>query len=474
MFSLPFLPVLLWTDILVYVLLFAISLAFFYIPKHVHLVTPWKAVFKRKRGVISAMILLCYVVIGLLDSVHFRLAIDNNGSNEQQHYATEVLSVLDVIVMPLRQRVEKTYSEPFASHSFVREMQQTEQLELDYNFPKLEYGGQHLESGQSKWLDIQNTVLDSSLMGVGIWLGLSALLLLWLLSRQKHKDNAQHWLHIVKGQSDYPIWTALFMLLLIILFIVNIIALSADYHILGTDKVGQDVLYQSLKSVRTGLVIGTLTTLVMLPLALSLGIAAGYFRGWVDDVIQYIYTTLNSIPGVLLIAAAVLMLQVYMNNHPENFVTIAERADMRLLFLCIILGVTSWTGLCRILRGETLKLREAEYVLAARSLGVSKFNILRRHILPNVMHIVMISVVLDFSGLVLAEAVLSYVGVGVDPSMISWGNMINSARLEMARDPVVWWSLTAAFLSMFVLVLAANLFADVVRDAFDPRAQNSK
>jgi len=208
---------------------------------------------------------------------------------------------------------------------------------------------------------------------------------------------------------------------------------------------------------------------VMLPFALFMGIAAGYFRGWIDDVIQYIYTTLNSIPGVLLIAAAVLMLQVYMNNHPENFATIAERADMRLLFLCIILGLTSWTGLCRILRGETLKLREADYVLAARSLGAGSLTILHRHILPNLMHIVMIAIVLDFSGLVLAEAVLSYVGVGVDPSMISWGNMINGARLEMARDPVVWWSLTAAFFSMFTLVLAANLFSDVVQNAFDPR-----
>jgi peptide/nickel transport system permease protein len=85
------------------------------------------------------------------------------------------------------------------------------------------------------------------------------------------------------------------------------------------------------------------------------------------------------------------------------------------------------------------------------------------------MHIVLISVVLDFSGLVLAEAVLSYVGVGVDPSMNSWGNMINSARLEMAREPMVWWPLLAAFVFMFVLVLAANLFSDVVRDAFDPR-----
>jgi peptide/nickel transport system permease protein len=189
-------------------------------------------------------------------------------------------------------------------------------------------------------------------------------------------------------------------------------------------------------------------------------------------VVQYIYTTLNSIPHVLLIAAAILMLQVYINSHPDLFETTVERADIRLLFLCIILGVTSWTGLCRLLRGESLKLRESEYIQAAVSFGVPHVRIITRHILPNVMHIVLITVVLDFSGLVLAEAVLSYVGVGVDPTMNSWGNMINGARLEMAREPVVWWSLLSAFLFMFTLVLAANLFSDAVRDAFDPRTRD--
>jgi len=212
----------------------------------------------------------------------------------------------------------------------------------------------------------------------------------------------------------------------------------------------------------------------MLPFAVLLGIMAGYYRGKVDDVIKYLYTTLSSIPGVLLIAAAILSLQVYMDNNAELFETVTERADLRLLFLCIILGITSWTGLCRMLRGETLKLSEMDYIQAANAFGVSKFKIILRHILPNVMHIVLIAIVLDLSGLVLAEAVLSYVGEGVDPSMISWGNMINSARLEMAREPAVWWSLVAAFLFMFTLVLAANLFSDAVRDAFDPRLTRSK
>jgi peptide/nickel transport system permease protein len=241
--------------------------------------------------------------------------------------------------------------------------------------------------------------------------------------------------------------------------------------VLGTDKVGQDVFYLSLKSIRTSLVIGTLTTLVMLPLGAAVGIMAGYFRGWVDDVIQYLYTTLNSIPGVLLIAASVLMMQVYIDTHPELFPTAAQRADLRLLFLCIILGLTSWTGLARLLRGEALKLRELEYIQAAHAFGVSHTRILGRHILPNVMHIIIISLVMDFSGLVLAEAVLSYVGVGVDPSTTSFGTMINNARLEMAREPMVWWALAAAFGFMFVLVLVANLFADAVRDGFDPRVR---
>ena len=107
--------------------------------------------------------------------------------------------------------------------------------------------------------------------------------------------------------------------------------------------------------------------------------------------------------------------------------------------------------------------------MAAQAFGVTDGRILLRHILPNLMHIVIITLVMDFSGLVLAEAVLSYVGIGVDPATISFGMMINNARMELAREPMVWWSLAAAFTAMFALVLSANLLADAVRDAFDPR-----
>src|SRR6185369_15107334 len=205
--------------------------------------------------------------------------------------------------------------------------------------------------------------------------------------------------------------------------------------------------------------------------AVVLGILAGYIKGWVDEIIQYLYTTLSSVPNVLLIAACVLMMQVFIDTHPDMFETGAERSDVRLFLLCMILGLTGWATLCRLLRAETMKLRELDYVQAATAFGVSHLRIMVRHIFPNVVHLIIITTVLDFSALILYEAVLSYVGVGVDPSMNSFGGMINLARSEMSRDPVVWWSFAAAFCFMVALVLAANLLADGVRDAFDPRAR---
>jgi peptide/nickel transport system permease protein len=383
----------------------------------------------------------------------------------------EVLSALDMVLGSLRTKREKTYSAPLAAQLYAKETVELPGGGQAREFPRLKYGGAALKDpARERGTDVALTGTAGVAAGVAVWL-LAAALVAGFAVRKNGVAFNRAWRLMWRGETDVP-WSAI-LLTLLAFFVLGgaTMALAAKYHVLGTDKVGQDVLYQSLKSVRTGLVIGTLTTLVMLPFAIALGIAAGYLGGWVDDVIQYVYTTLNSIPGVLLIAASVLMMQVYIDGHPELFPTAAQRADLRLLFLCIILGITSWTGLCRLLRGEALKLKELEYIQAAQAFGVRHHRIITRHILPNVMHIVLISVVMEFSGLVLAEAVLSYVGVGVDPSMNSFGTMINNARLEMARDPMVWWSLAAAFVFMVTLVLAANLFADAVRDAFDPRVR---
>jgi peptide/nickel transport system permease protein len=248
-------------------------------------------------------------------------------------------------------------------------------------------------------------------------------------------------------------------------------ALWPYYHVFGTDQTGNDVLYQATKSIRTAVVIGSLSTLATLPLAVLFGILAGYYKGRIDDGIQYLYTVLSSIPSVLLISAFVLMIQVFIDKNPTMFETGLERADVRLFLLAVILGVTGWAQLARLLRAETLKLGELDYVQAARAFGVSDGRIMRRHILPNLTHIVVIVSVLDFSGLVLYEAVLSYVGVGVDPNTNSFGTMINGALTEMSRDPVVWWNLFTAFAFMVTLVLSMTIFASAVREAFDPRAR---
>jgi peptide/nickel transport system permease protein len=402
----------------------------------------------------SLVFLAVYVVLGLLDSVHFQPALAQKAGSSQTVYSSEVLSALDLALSHLRGRGEKTYSAPLATRSYAKEQLELPDGRQVREFPRLRFGGEHLKDEAQHVGDLVKRAAAGLAIAVLVW-GASG----FLLQRLKRRNPA------------IP-WSAAYVALGVILAIAGpTLALATGYHVLGTDKVGQDVLYLALKSVRTSLVIGTVTTLVLLPLGIALGVMAGYFKGWVDDAIQYFYTTLNSIPGVLLIAAFVLMLQVVIERNAELFPTAAHRADVRLLALCAILGLTSWTGLARLLRGETLKLSGLEYIQAAHAFGVSDTRILSRHILPNVAHIVIIALVMDFSGLVLAEAVLSYVGVGVDPSTTSFGTMINAARLEMGREPVVWWSLAAAFVFMFVLVLAANLFADAVRDGFDPRVR---
>ncbi len=466
--------VILWTDALIF-LLIALVLVFGRLAaSREHLRTPWRSVGQSRMGMGALVVLSVYVLIGVLDSVHYKPLLPEAAQRAKITHSNEVLSLLDYLLTPLREQQEKTYSSPLSTHLYSKEnIEQADGL-MKRGYPRLKHGGAHLQNPEQEWAaDVAWTAIIGAVEAIFVWLLMIGAITLWRGYRAGY-SFLQQCQRIIFRKTDIP-WHVIFIVLGIILLLAFVAAnLGVKYHLLGTDKVGEDVFYQALKSVRTGLVIGTLTTLIMLPAAIMMGIMAGYFRGWVDDVIQYIYTTLSSIPGVLLIAAAILMLHVYMNEHSEEFTSLIERADLRLLFLCIILGVTSWTGLCRLLRGEALKLRELDYVQAAQAFGVRHFTIIIRHILPNVLHIVMISVVLDFSGLVLAEAVLSYVNIGVDPTMNSWGNMINSARLEMAREPIVWWSLTAALIFMFTLVLAANLFSDVVRDAFDPSLRGGK
>lgn len=436
----------LWTDVFFLTLLALSTLVILISLRKQHIRRSLGLIFHRPIAVAAGIVLLFFISIGVLDSIHF--VVEDKASETAN-------SLLDKILSPLGENSEKTYSAPLALKQFVTDTILVNGV-VKQIYPALFYPAQWVKTEAEKEAVIQRTLhgaLWCSVFVMACFITLFAMLRLFL--HQKIFTPAQI--------------SALITLGVLSFFVVWAYDLSRVFHVLGTGQIGQDVFYFTIKSIRTGLIIGLLTTLFMLPLALFLGMIAGYFGGIVDDLIQYLYTTLSSIPGVLLITASVLSLQAYISNHPDQFRTLSQSADARLLALCFILGVTSWTSLCRLLRAEALKLREIDYVLAARALGSNWFTIMRKHLLPNVMHIVVITLVLDFSYLVMAEALLSYVGVGVSPMTISWGNMINSARLELARDPIVWWPMFAAFLFMFLLVLSINLFADAVRDAFDPR-----
>ena len=219
-------------------------------------------------------------------------------------------------------------------------------------------------------------------------------------------------------------------------------------HWLGTDVLGRDVFYLMLKGIRVALLIGGFTSLLVIPIALFFGISAGYFGGRIDDAVFFLISTLASIPSLLLLIALIMAL---------------GRGTTQ---VCVALGITSWVSLARLTRAETLRLRESDYVEAARALGVSNLKIILRHILPNLAHLVVITFVLLFSGMVLSETILAYLGVGVEGS---WGQMIDQAKDELSREPVIWWNLLAASTALFTLLLAVNLVGDALRDVLDPR-----
>ncbi len=224
-------------------------------------------------------------------------------------------------------------------------------------------------------------------------------------------------------------------------------------HLLGTDLLGRDVVYRTLKGARVALLIGGLTSLVVIPIALLFGVSAGYWGRRIDDAVFFAMTVLASVPSLLLLIALIMVL------------------GKGTVQVCVALGVTGWVHFCRIARGETLKLREADFVAAARALGVSDVGIIRRHILPNIAHLIIITFALSFTALVLSETILSYLGIGLEGS---WGQMIDQARNELSRTPIIWWNLAGASIALFTLVLAVNVIADAMRDIIDPRTRREE
>ncbi|MBP8162349.1 MAG: ABC transporter permease, partial [Propionivibrio sp.] len=291
-----FLPVFLWSDLLIWLLVLAGIVLGALSSRNPPMRAAWRRVGRSRTGMAAATVLVAFVSIGLLDSLHYRARLEGAGAGEPAAHAVEVLSVLDYLTTSVRTRLEKTYSEPLAMRSYAKEFVEVREADGSVHpirdFPRLKFGGAHLGEDETQRIgDIVKRVLAAEALAVLILATLS-FGPARILARNGVCSVSEAWRAIWRGESDFA-WNAVLITLGVLLLVAApLAALCVDYHVFGTDKVGQDVFYQILKSIRTALVIGLVTTLVTLPLAIGLGILAGYFRGWVDDVIQYLYTTL--------------------------------------------------------------------------------------------------------------------------------------------------------------------------------------
>ena len=220
---------------------------------------------------------------------------------------------------------------------------------------------------------------------------------------------------------------------------------------LGTDRQGRSILVRAISSINVAMSVGLITGLLAVGIGTVLGALAGFFGRRVDDAIVWLYSTVQSIPYLLL-------LLVLSYSASQIF-------GKGITTVYVAFGATFWTGHCRVIRGEVLKLREADYITAARALGAGWPRILLGHVLPNVAHLSFVYFSLVFIGAIKAEVILSFLGLGVQ-GQPSWGIMIDQARAELAVD--FYWQIGAATAFMFVLVLAFNVFTDALQDALDP------
>ncbi len=219
---------------------------------------------------------------------------------------------------------------------------------------------------------------------------------------------------------------------------------------LGADKWGRDVLQKTVKGSETSLFVGFAAALLAVFLGTVLGALAGYRGGWIDDLLNWVYNVFTSIPYLLLILAVAAVL--------------GQKGSLTVV---LILGLTGWTGIFRLIRAEYLKHRVREYVQAADAIGASHARRMFVHILPNVSHVVLVQLSLHVVLFIKSEVVLSFLGFGVGVDTVSWGSMLAEAQSELLLG--YWWQLAAATAAMAVLVTAFSLFTDALRDALDPR-----
>jgi len=218
--------------------------------------------------------------------------------------------------------------------------------------------------------------------------------------------------------------------------------------LLGTDILGRSVLWRVIAGAQTAVTIGLATTVLAVPFGTALGLAAGYFGGWLDAVINWVYSVVVSVPDILLITA------------------ISYAMGKGLSSMCVAIAATSWVGIMRLVRGEVLKHKDSDYVLAARSLGAGSRRIMFSEILPNVVHVAIVTSSLVLLASVKAEVILTYLGLGIQDGA-SWGLLITGASQDLTND--IWGPLVGTVTAMFLLIYSLSAIGDALRDVLDPR-----
>ena len=242
-------------------------------------------------------------------------------------------------------------------------------------------------------------------------------------------------------------------------------------HWLGTDYLGRDCFLRAVGGIATAVKVGVTASVIAAVIGVTLGLLAGYYGGRIDSFVMWLYSTFAAMPTLLFILAfALLFTKDYLAEEltlPLKVCAKALHTEPGMLAVYLAIGLTGWVSLCRVTRAEAMKLKNNTFVNAARVSGVSTTVIIFRHILPNIMHLVIIYFTLRFAYAVMTEVLVSYLGLGVQ-SAPSWGVMISDGQERLWRG--VWWEVAAASGFMFILVLSLNLLGDGLRDILDPKS----
>jgi len=228
-------------------------------------------------------------------------------------------------------------------------------------------------------------------------------------------------------------------------------------HWLGTDEDGRDTLTRLIYGAQVTLTVAFLAVAVSLLVGGTVGLVAGFYGGWIDNLLMRFVDVLLSIPAIYLLILLTIL-------QPKIGPIVLSTADPRTL--AVIIAIVGWGGLSRLVRGEVLSVKNRDFMLATRSLGASNLRLISRHLLPNVLAVMIVSASLNVGGVILTEAVLDFIGLGIQPPNPSWGNMLSNSQTYFYHSI---WSVSLPGTLIFITVLSMNIFGNALRDAFDPR-----